>query len=379
MESTLEGCILSDAASCSKLRPVSPKHLPAIDFVWHPDKLIRTNLITGFLGTGKTTAILDLLNYRPEGERWSVFVNEYGMVSIDELMFDEQTPEIQIQELAGGCFCCTTAGMMDTMLLQFIRRTKPDRLLIEPSGAGHPARVIDVLRSQRFRSILDLRATICLVDPKDFDNPRVTNSEVFYDQIQMSDVIAINWLDKRESGQILRCRQWIDQFDPPKLLVAETQFGKLKPEWLDLDGIVMRPPRFADAHAVHAHAVGEPHAAILMEPVIVPSTQSAMPGQPLRLENAGNGQRACGWIFSSAEVFDRATLFDFLAAIPSVQRIKGIFHCSDDWWLVNRTGHDVSVSRTAYRRDSRVEVITDNELLNWARLEAEMTAYLDSE
>ena len=357
---------------------MSSEQFQAINFVWHPDKLIRTNLITGFLGTGKTTAILDLLNYRPEGERWSVFVNEYGMVSIDELIFDPQTPEIQIQELAGGCFCCTTAGMMDTMLLQFIRRTKPDRLLIEPSGAGHPARVIDVLRGRRFSPILDLRATICLVDPKDFDNPRVTSSEVFHDQIQMSDVVAVNWLDKRESGQILRCRQWIDQFDPPKLLVAETQFGKLRPEWLDLDATAIRPPRFADAHAVHDHAHEGSQLADPEEPVLVPLTQSATPGKPLRLENAGNGQRACGWIFSHTEVFDRETLFDFLAALPNVQRLKGMFHCSDDWWLINRTGHDVSVSRTAYRRDSRVEVITDNDLLNWERLEAEITAHLDS-
>ncbi len=343
--------------------------------MWHTDQLIRTNLITGFLGTGKTTAILDLLNHRPEGERWSVFVNEYGMVSIDELMFDAQTPEIQIQELAGGCFCCTTAGMMDTVLLQFIRRTKPDRLFIEPSGAGHPARVIDVLRSQRFSPFLDLRATICLVDPKDFDNPRVTNSEVFHDQIQMSDVVAINWLDRRESDQVERCRQWIDQFDPPKLLVAETQFGKLRPEWLDLDGTVTRLPRFTDAHAAHAHMEEGAHAADRAEPVLVPLTQSAIRGRPLRLENEGNGQRACGWIFAPAEVFDREGLFDFLGAIPHVQRIKGLFHCTDDWWLINRTGHDVSVTRTAYRRDSRVEVITDNELLKWAELEVGMTLH----
>lgn len=345
--------------------------------MWHPDKLIRTNLITGFLGTGKTTAILDLLKYRPEGERWSVFVNEYGMVSIDELMFDPQTPEIQIQELAGGCFCCTTAAMMDKVLLQFIRRTKPDRLLIEPSGAGHPARVIDVLRGQRFSPILDLRATICLVDPKDFDNPRVTNSEVFHDQIQMSDVVAINWLDKRESGQVERCRQWIDQFDPPKLLVAETQFGKLRPEWLDLDGTVVRPPRFADAHAVHAHAAKGSETLDSAHPALVLLTQSAIAGRPLRLENASHNQRACGWIFAPADVFDRESFFQFLSALPGVQRVKGIFHCSDDWWLFNRTGQDVAVSRTAYRRDSRVEVMTDSEFPDWSELEARMIIYLD--
>ena len=185
--------------------------------MWHTGQPIPTNIITGFLGTGKTTAILELLKRRPAGERWSVFVNEYGMVSIDDVLMESKSQDVQIQELAGGCFCCTTSAMMDTVLMQFIRRTKPDRLLIEPSGAGHPARVIDALRGERFRQALDLRATICLVDPKDYENPRVTNSEGFHDQIQMSDVAAINWTDKRERSQIDRCKTWIEQFDPPKL------------------------------------------------------------------------------------------------------------------------------------------------------------------
>ncbi|RLS77224.1 MAG: cobalamin biosynthesis protein CobW, partial [Planctomycetota bacterium] len=114
--------------------------------MWHTGQPIPTNIITGFLGTGKTTAILELLKCRPAGERWSVFVNEYGMVSIDDVLMESKSQDVQIQELAGGCFCCTTSAMMDTVLMQFIRRTKPDRLLIEPSGAGHPARVIDALR-----------------------------------------------------------------------------------------------------------------------------------------------------------------------------------------------------------------------------------------
>ncbi len=201
--------------------------------MWYSGQPIPTNIITGFLGTGKTTAILELLKQRPAGERWSVFVNEYGMVSIDDVLMDSQSQDVQIQELAGGCFCCTTSAMMDTVLMQFIRRTKPDRLLIEPSGAGHPARVIDALRGERFRQALDLRATICLVDPKDYENPRVTNSEGFYDQIQMSDVVAVNWTDKRERSQIDRCLKWIEQFDPPKLLIAETKHGHLNPEcWI---------------------------------------------------------------------------------------------------------------------------------------------------
>lgn len=347
--------------------------------MWHKGPPIPTNLITGFLGTGKTTAIRDLLQRRPAGERWSVFINEYGMVSIDDLMLDETSPDVQIQELAGGCFCCTTSAMLDVVLIQFIRRTKPDRLLIEPSGAGHPARVIDTLRGPRFRDALDLRATICLVDPKDFDNPRVTNSEGFHDQIQMADVVALNWLDKREPSQIEKVRNWVQQMDPPKLLIAETQFGKLDPAWLDLKGTVVRTPHFADpaSHQKHDHDHdhggrghgGHEHGAADSTVNLVTLPESATPGHPLRLANEGNGQRACGWIFHRAEIFDRDDLFDYLARLNPVQRVKGIFRCSDDWWLFNRTGNDVSMRVSAYRRDSRVEVITNDALPNWDDVE----------
>ena len=340
--------------------------------MWYTGRKIPTNLITGFLGTGKTTAIRELLAHRPAGERWSVFVNEYGMVSMDDLMFDNTSPEIQIQELAGGCFCCTTSGMLDTVLMQFIRRTRPDRLLIEPSGAGHPARVIDTLRSERFQQALDLRATICLVDPKDFENPRVTNSEGFSDQIQMSDVVAINWTDKRSPEQTLRCRQWIEQFDPPKLRVAEIQFGHLDPAWLDLSGTVVRKPRFENAHAAeHHHTLSHSHEDHAPEELI--SLAGTLPtDQPIRLENHGGGQRACGWIFPNTVVFDYDRLFDYLGFLQPTQRVKGIFQCADDWWLMNRKAHEVSITPTAYRRDSRLEIITDNDQLDWLEVETRL-------
>jgi len=335
--------------------------------VWHHGSPIPTNLITGFLGTGKTTAIRDLLQRRPTGERWSVFINEYGMVSIDDLMLDETSPDVQIQELAGGCFCCTTSAMLDVVLMQFIRRTKPDRLLIEPSGAGHPARVIDTLRGPRFRDALDLRATICLVDPKDFENPRVTNSEGFHDQIQMADIVALNWLDKRESSQIRNVRRWVQQMDPPKILITETQFGRLDPAWLDLSGTMVRTPQFIDpvSHERHDHD----HGAADERLNVVSLSESATPAHPLRLANEGNGQRACGWIFHRDDVFDRDDLFDFLARLNPVQRVKGIFRCADDWWLFNRTGNDTSMRISAYRRDSRIEVITNEPSPAWNDVE----------
>lgn len=340
--------------------------------MWYSGKPIPTSLITGFLGTGKTTAIRELLRHKPSAERWSVLVNEYGMVSIDDLLIDEQAPDVHVQEIAGGCFCCTTSGALELVLASLIRQTNPHRLLIEPSGAGHPAGVIDTLRSPRFSRAVDLRATICLVDPKDFENPRISRDQVFHDQVQMADVVAISWLDKRDPQQVQRCRQWIESLDPPRLLIAETSFGRLDRGWLDLDGTTVRPPQFPHTHIGQASALEEPQMAGNQQDTPVPLrlNHPASPGHPLRLENSENHMRACGWIFHRDDVFDRETLFDCLGAVTGILRMKGVFHCADDWWTINRRDQAVAAQRTAYRRDSRIEIITDQPELSWQSIES---------
>lgn len=366
-------------------------------------KRIPANLITGFLGTGKTTAIRALLDQRPPGERWAIFINEYGMVSMDEALLEQDGVEdVFVQELAGGCFCCETAALFKPMLVQFLKRSRPDRLLIEPSGAGHPASVLDGLRESRFfHDHLDVRATICIVDPKDFDNPRTKENPVFHDQIEMADVVVLNHADHRDADCIARCRAWVEQFEPPKLLITETSFGKLDPEWLELNGTIVRPPKFPDAHHTHDH----PHAAGTAEessstgsdtntasatndaaPVLVSLgtqpvsepviqvKQTALPGQPIRLENSGQGQWACGWIFHRDDCFDRYQLMDLLGSLRSVQRLKGVFNCQDDWWTINRTGNDTTFRRSAWRRDSRLEIIHNSEEISWSGIEDEVIA-----
>ncbi len=340
---------------------------------------IPTNLITGFLGVGKTTAIRTLLQKRTAGQKWSIFINEYGLVSIDHTLVEARSPEVRVEELGGGCFCCTTNDLLEPMLHVFIEKTKPDRLIIEPSGAGHPARVIDLLRSDAFRHKIDLRASITLLDPKDFDNPRVTRHPSFHDQIQMADIVVLNWLDKREPSQVQRCRDWLNEFDPPKLLVGETRFGELLPEWLDLNATVTRPPRFLHAHELptkeanstehsHQHAHGAESDLLTLN---IPPRAS----RPVRLENSGLDQWACGWIFVAGDVFLKDALLDYLGRIDSIKRVKGVFHCEENWWSFNRVDQDFSVQQTAYRRDSRVEIIADT-LLDWSRIERELLSCL---
>lgn len=286
-----------------------------------PEKRIAANLITGFLGAGKTSALLSLLPHRPRHERWAILVNEYGMVSLDHILLDESNQNaesgVDVDELAGGCFCCSLSMALPFALSRLIRRTKPHRIFLEPTGSGHPAAVIDLLRTGRFAEMLDLRTTICLVDPRDYLNPRITNSTVFQDQIQMADVVAINFTDKCDPEQIRRCREFVLAQDPPKLAVAETTHGKLNPEWLDMSGIVIRPPLFANSHHSPLDHPTAPVSVDLSPPLVagpvsndlqtLPLTELSapqvleqrepLPSRPLRLENQGLEQFACGWIF----------------------------------------------------------------------------------
>lgn len=365
-----------------------------------PEKRIAANLITGFLGAGKTSALLSLLPHRPRHERWAILVNEYGMVSLDHILLDESNQNaesgVDVDELAGGCFCCSLSMALPFALSRLIRRTKPHRIFLEPTGSGHPAAVIDLLRTGRFAEMLDLRTTICLVDPRDYLNPRITNSTVFQDQIQMADVVAINFTDKCDPEQIRRCREFVLAQDPPKLAVAETTHGKLNPEWLDMSGIVIRPPLFANSHHSPLDHPTAPVSVDLSPPLVagpvsndlqtLPLTELSapqvleqrepLPSRPLRLENQGLEQFACGWIFSPNDVFLREPLQELLESLQPVLRLKGVFHCQDDWWTIQRRGTDMQMQRSAYRRDSRVEVITDSSRLSWNDMESQLLACL---
>ena len=350
--------------------------------VWNQGDRIPANLIVGFLGSGKTTAIAKLVDRRPAGEKWSIFVNEYGMVAIDPFLVDGGSEEIAVQELGGGCACCTMADVFQPLLARFIRRSEPDRLILEPSGASHPARVVDVLRSPSFSSLIELRNTICLIDPQDFEDPRWRSTAVFVDQIQLADVAVINWTDKRHREVIDRCREWVEGFAPAKLRILESSFGEMDPSWLDHDSSVVRPALFPNAHPGPSTILGEvplvgdmpsrdvgwKNAANARGTAACVLTSPA-PGRPLRVPNREPGQDACGWIFHVDDVFDRDDLLDLLGYVHPILRLKGIFRCEDDWWSINRAKDTTSYAPSAHRRDSRLEVILGRPTSGWAEFE----------
>ena len=348
---------------------------------WKRGEKIPTNLIIGFLGSGKTTTISKLLASRPSGEHWSILINEFGTVSVDQALLDSSSNEIAIEELGGGCVCCTMSFAFRPLMAQFIRRSKPDRLILEPSGLSHPAKVVDMLRSDDFSGAIELKNIICLVDPKEVENPRWKESEVFQDQIQLADIVVLNWTDCRERAQINRCREWIETFDPPKELILESSYGEFSPDLLDLDINKLRYPLFKDAHPVKALEPDLAPDLVVLNPIdkVTPSTRTSernenanahpMPGSPLRFENQNANFTACGWVFHLDDIFDRNSLLDFLGSLKNIVRLKGIFRCQKEWWAINRVKNTTDWSPSAYRRDSRLEIILEKTPADWRKIE----------
>ena len=124
---------------------------------------------------------------------------------------------------------------------------KPERLIIETTGLGHPARLLDSLR-MNYHGRLDVRATIGIVDPADFAKPEMRDNPIFVDQMQLADVVVMNKLDTATPELVADFQKWANGLFPPKLLIAGTTHGRIDPAWLDLTANDERLPLFPEAH-----------------------------------------------------------------------------------------------------------------------------------
>ncbi len=180
-------------------------------------KKIPTNVITGFLGVGKTSAILNLLANKPNNEKWAVLVNEFGEGGIDGSSFSGSAPseeakeKIYIQEVPGGCMCCASGLSMQLALDLLLENTKSDRLIIEPSGIGHPEGVIEILNSPRYADIVELHKTVVLVDARKIVDERYNQHPIYLQQLDVADIIVANKADLYEQGDADKLIHFLDK------------------------------------------------------------------------------------------------------------------------------------------------------------------------
>jgi G3E family GTPase len=276
-------------------------------------KAIPTNVITGFLGVGKTTAILNLLKQKPKDERWAVLVNEFGEVGIDGSLLhgkDRVEQGIFIKEVPGGCMCCAAGLSMHIALNMLIAHAEPHRLIIEPTGLGHPKEVLDILSSEHYRSIIDLRATLTLVDARKIQTERYITHPSFNQQLEVADVIIANKSDQYQPNDFPTLLDYIkSKKSKNHQSIYKTSMGSIQQEWL-----IPASSYEADNHPTLPKETDQPFNS---DPVL-PSCGY------VSITNKGEGFYSQGWIFKNTFTFNRNKLQTLLTGL-NVERIKAVF------------------------------------------------------
>ncbi|NOQ15018.1 MAG: GTP-binding protein, partial [Methyloprofundus sp.] len=241
-----------------------------------------------------------------------------------------------VKEISGGCLCCATALPFQTSINRLLKEVKPDRLLIEPTGLGHPKKVLDMLMSGAFKEVLDVRASICLVDPEKLKDKRYTTHENFIDQIALSDILVANKMDLADAKASELFYYWAKQSRPEKALIAQTTLGQLDIAWLDIIKNPQRHALFPNAHKI--------------------SKISPVASTHQQLKNEADGYQSFGYIFPPHSCFDEIKL-DSLFSQLKVERVKGIFCTDHGWFIVNGADGIINKSLSSPATTSRVEII----------------------
>lgn len=299
---------------------------------------IPTNIITGFLGAGKTTAILHLLKNKPPQQRWAVLVNEFGEVGIDGSLLQAQQSEKQglfIREVPGGCMCCAAGVPMQIALNELLKQAKPDRLLIEPTGLGHPKEVLKTLSQAHYQGVLQLGSTLTLVDARHISDSRYIKHDTFVEQLAISDIIVANKVDLYGPHDKQTLTDYLNQ--QPNMAATPVHFvhhGEIDAHWLTAAANVTVAANAHDhAHHHHKHHKKAQHPDI---------NQQAMPACGyLTSQNHNGGFASLSWRFSAEFAFDLTALVALIDRLPA-ERIKAVFNTQQGVIGFNKTSDSIT-------------------------------------
>lgn len=306
---------------------------------------VPTNIITGALGVGKTTLIQSLLKHKPVEERWAVLVNEFGEVGVDgRLLSNPENTGVYIREVPGGCMCCTSGLPMQIALNMLLAKAKPHRLLIEPTGLGHPKEVLQTLTAKHYQDVLDVHATLTLIDIRKLSDERWREHSTFREQLQIADHIVATKVDLYGDDLMPKLRKYLHELD-----ITDTPISAAKNAHLDLD-ILFAKSKYMPTGDENAHT----HSTIATQ-----NSLKAPSNGSIKVSNSGEGYFSYGWICSPTEVFDFHKVMSTLSAL-SIERLKavlitneGVIECniSDGCLSINNTGLEEA-------NDSRLEFLT---------------------
>ena len=162
--------------------------------------MTKIDIISGFLGAGKTTFIKKMLEEVFSGEKVVLVENEYGEVGIDGGFLKDAG--IEIKELNSGCICCSLVGDFNRSLNEVIETYHPDRILIEPSGVGKLSDVMNAVRDVAKNLEVRLNSAVTIVDANKCKMYMKNFGEFFNNQVENAGTIVLSRTDVADAGKV---------------------------------------------------------------------------------------------------------------------------------------------------------------------------------
>ena len=231
--------------------------------------MVKINVISGFLGAGKTTLIKKLLTGSLRNEKVVLLENEYGEIGIDGGFMKDAG--ITVTELNAGCICCTLAGDFQAAVDQLIDTYHPDRILVEPTGVGKLSEILSAVEKAKTRHPdIEIGGSATVVDAGKCRMYMKNFGEFFLDQVKSASTVIFSRTQLLDADRVEKSRLLIAEAHPDARIIT-TPWDDMEPDFM-LDVIENGKPLYfapleddddddedEDEHEHHHHHDHEEH------------------------------------------------------------------------------------------------------------------------
>lgn len=180
--------------------------------------MTKIDIISGFLGAGKTTFIKKLLEEAISGEQVVLIENEFGEIGIDGGFLKDAG--IEIREMNSGCICCSLVGDFGKSLAEVLNKYKPDRVIIEPSGVGKLSDVMKAVRDVAADIEVTLNSAVTIVDVAKCRMYMKNFGEFFNNQIENAGTVVLSRTDIADMDKVNKAVELIREKNPQAVIVT---------------------------------------------------------------------------------------------------------------------------------------------------------------
>lgn len=189
----------------------------------------KIDIISGFLGAGKTTFIKKLMKEIYLEEKVVILENEFGRINIDEETLGREG--LIVKPIQAGCICCSSSMDLSKGIDEIIKEFQPDRIVVEPTGIAKLSEIKKILITQEIEEICEIDHILTIVDAKNYYVRTMISKEFFEDQLRASKVIFLSKTEQMTKEKLSEVKSEIKKIQPDCIVIDEV-WGNLMPEQL---------------------------------------------------------------------------------------------------------------------------------------------------